>query len=205
MINQHPDQDPDPMVVLWSRRPGEPWVKLGTRALSHARLLGHDLDKTSLVYDHKGRLADGRLFPVDVDPNKLDLGPLYPPVPDRPTPRPVGELLAEVAGKLGMEVTEPVTGVYHAHLLAGRIVGRIFVEQDQYEGDRVEIAQRLLEALGHPLAGSEDPAGHAMERLAHVLAFDGPDWHLDTIRVVDALWIASLGRRPHWQQRRETP
>jgi hypothetical protein len=207
MTTQHTGQDPDPMVVLWSRRPGEPWVQLNTWPLSHARVLGHDLNKTSLVNDHRGRLADGRLFPVDVDPNTLDLGPLYPPVPDRPAPppRPVGELLGEVARKLGMEVTQPVGGVYHAHLLAGRIVARIFAEQDQYEGDEVEIAHRLLEALDYPLAAGEDPAEHAMERLAHVLAFDGPDWHLDTIRVVDALWLASLGGRPHWQQRRETP
>jgi hypothetical protein len=207
MTNQHTDQDPDPLVVLWSRQPGEPWVKLSSRPLSRARLLGHDFDKTSLVNDHKGRLADGRLFPVGVDPNQLDLGPLYPPVPDRPepTPRPIGELLAVVARKLGMEATKPVGGVYQAHLFAGRILGCIFAEQNQYGGDEVEIAQRLLEALDHPLAGVEDPAEHAMERLGHVLAFDGPDWHLDTIRVVDALWLASLGGRPHWQQRRETP
>jgi hypothetical protein len=120
-------------------------------------------------------------------------------------PRPISELLAEVAGKLGMEVTQPVGGLYHAHLLAARILDRILAEQNRYEGDEVEIAQRLLEALEHPLAAIEDPAEHAIERLAHVLAFDGPDWHLDTIRVVDALWLASLGGQPHWQQRRETP
>jgi hypothetical protein len=207
MTNEHTDQDPDPMVVLCSRRPGEAWVKLSTRPLSHARVLGRGVDKTSLVNDDKGRLADGRLFPVGVDPKKLDLGPLYPPVPDRPepTPRPIGRLLAEVAGKLGIQVSQPVGGVCHAQRFAGRILDRILAEQDQYEGDEVEIAQRLLEALDRPLAGIEDPAEHAMERLAHVLAFDGADWHLDAIRVVDALWLASLGGRPHWQQRWETP
>jgi hypothetical protein len=81
---RYPKADPpagEPIVVLWSTRPGEGWRKVSAPPLSHAQKFGYSRDRETHLTD--GRME--RLFDQGVDPNKR-------------TTMPVSELEARVRG-----------------------------------------------------------------------------------------------------------
>jgi hypothetical protein len=62
----------DPIVLLWSTRPGEGWRKVCVPPLSHAQKLGYSRDRETHLPD--GRME--RLFDQGVDPNQRTSMPL---------------------------------------------------------------------------------------------------------------------------------